>query len=194
MKRLCPLLATFLTACALFVHPGSLSAKPVDFDRPRMMFSLGIDAFDYFVGNFGDAADVGLSLYGEVAIQVGYFGGSLRFGSSRAFTNKDFLPYDEGLQHIFITAAPRLYIPLYKRTYLYLILQPQASIRFLQSNTLVTITGNDSLTGAAGGSLGLQFITGIISITGLVALEYDFRLSSILLTGGLSIGLTSTIN
>jgi len=168
------------------------SAEPIDFMRPRMTFALGIDAFDYFKGDFGDAASVGMSLFGEVSLEIGYVGGALRFGTARAFTEKDYLPYDEGFQYIYITAAPRFYYaPL--RSYLYFFIQPEISMHILESNTLVLVTGNDAITGSAGGSLGVQYIMGILSVIGQVSCEYDWKLKSILVTGGISIGLSSTI-
>ncbi len=194
-RRLCLVALTALTALtALWIAPTTAEAEPQSFRRPRMTFSLGLEAFDYFMGDFGDAADVGLSVSGDVTIQVGYFAGNLRFGSARAFTHKDFLPYDEGFQNVFITAAPRFYFAPFRKLTLYFFIQPEISMRFLVSNTLVALTGNESITGSVGGAIGTQYIAGIIAITGQVACEYDWRLDSIIVTGGLSIGLSSTLN
>lgn len=163
------------------------------FSRPRMIFSFGLDVFDFFVGDFGKAANVGMSLHADATLQVGYFAGHIRFGSAKALTEKDFLPYDEGFQFIFISAAPRFYFPLMRRTALYLFLQPQITVNFFESNTLVALTGNRLADGLVGGSVGVQFIAGILAITGQVSCEYDWHLGSVLVTGGINIGLTSIL-
>ena len=163
------------------------------FSRPRMIFSFGIDAFNFFGSDFGKATRVGMSLHAEATLQVGYFAGSIRFGSARALTEKDFIPFDEGVQFIFISAAPRFYIPLMRRTMLSLYLQPQITVNFFESNTLVALTGNRLADGLVGGSVGLQFITGIIAVSGQVSCEYDWYLKSVLITGGINIGLTSNL-
>ena len=163
------------------------------FSRPRMIFSFGIDAFNFFGGDFGTSTRVGMSIHAETTLQVGYFAGNIRFGSARALTKKDFLPYDEGVQFIFISAAPRFYFPLMRRTLLSLYVQPQITVNFFESNTLVTITDNRLADGLVGGSIGIQFITGVIAINGQVSCEYDWYLKSVLVTGGINIGLTSTL-
>lgn len=163
------------------------------FSRPRMTFSFGIDVFDFFVGDFGDAVNVGMSVHADATLQVGHFAGYIRFGSARAFTEKDFLPFDEGLQFVFISAAPRFYFPLMRRTLLYAFIQPQITVNFFESNTLVALTGNRLADGLVGGSVGLQFIAGIIAITGQVSCEYDWHLKTVLVTGGINIGITSTL-
>ena len=182
----------FITLLILFFIPAAAFAD-YTFSRPRMTFSFGIDVFDFFIGDFGDAANVGMSIHADATLQVGHFAGYIRFGSARALTEKEFLPFDEGFQFVFISAAPRFYFPLMRRTLLYAFIQPQITVNFFESNTLVALTGNRLADGLVGGSVGLQFIAGIIAITGQVSCEYDWHLKTILVTGGINIGITSTL-
>jgi len=158
-----------------------------------MTFSFGLDAFDHFVGPFGQAAGVGLSAYAEAMLQVGYFAGGIRIGSGRGMTNKDFLPFDQGYQYVYLTATPRFYWAPFRRQLVYFFIQPEVSMHVMMSNTLVKVTGNDSLSWAVGGGLGMQYIIGILSLSGRVSCLYDTRYGSVMVTGGLAIGITSLI-
>ena len=60
------------------------------------------------------------------------------------------------------------------------------------SNTLVKVTGNDSVTGSAGGALGIQYIINVVSISGQISCQYDWVFKTLYLTGGIAVGLTST--
>lgn len=183
-------LATLLCA---WLWPLQASAEPLNFRRPRMTFSFGLDAFDHFVGPFGQAAGVGLSAYAEAMLQVGYFAGGIRIGSGRGMTNKDFLPFDQGYQYVYLTATPRFYWAPFRRQLVYFFIQPEVSMHVMMSNTLVKVTGNDSLSWAVGGGLGMQYIIGILSLSGRVSCLYDTRYGSVMVTGGLAIGITSLI-
>lgn len=192
MIRICACAAVLLLA--LVILPEDSYAEPLGFKRPRSTFSLGFDVFDAMLGEFGKASDVGMSVFADATIQFGgYFGVHVRFGSARAFTDKDFLPFDNGYQFIYMTAAPRFFFSPFRKLTLYFFAQPEISLQALVSNTLVKITGNDSITGAAGGSLGLQFLLGIISVTAQVSCQYNWDFQSLFLGGSLSIGLSNTI-
>lgn len=198
-KRLKPLLISFTALAfsfclllALFVS-STAEAAPLNFKRPRATFAMGIDVFDSFWGDFGDAADMGLAVYADTTLQLGYFAGNLRLGLGRAFTKKSDLPFDNGYEYVYLTAAPRFYLAPFQKLYLYFYVQPEVSLHVLLSNTLVGITGNRSFTGAAGGSVGTQFILGVLSISGQVSCQYNWNLKAVIVSGGISIGITSTI-
>ncbi len=72
-------------------------------------------------------------------------------------------------------------------------LQPEIELQILVSNTLVKITGNDSTTGAAGGSIGIQYVLGILSISGQASCRYNWDLQSLFVGGSLSVGLSNII-
>ncbi|MBQ1926683.1 MAG: hypothetical protein II767_00665 [Proteobacteria bacterium] len=178
----------------LALIPALASAEPLGFKRPRSTFSFGFDVFDAMLGDFGNASDVGMSVFADATIQFGgYFGAHVRFGSARAFTRKDFLPFDNGYQFIYMTVAPRFYFSPFRKLTLYFFAQPEVALQALVSNTLVKVTGNDDITGAAGGSLGLQFLLGIISVTAQVSCQYNWNLQTVFLGGSLSVGLSNTI-
>lgn len=179
---------------ALTLVPALASAEPLGFKRPRSTFSLGFDVFDAMLGDFGNASDVGMSVFADATIQFGgYFGAHVRFGSARAFTDKDFLPFDNGYQFIYMTVAPRFFFSPFRKLTLYFFAQPEISLQVLVSNTLVKLTGNNNMTGAAGGSVGLQFLLGIISVTAQVSCQYNWNIQSIFLGGSFSVGLSNTI-
>lgn len=183
---------------ALFVMTlpvAEASAEPpTGFTLPRSTFSLGLEAFDAKLGDFGRASDVGMGVFAEATLQIkGYFGASVRFGSARAFTRKDFLPFDNGYQFVYFAAGPRFYLAPFRKMNLYFFVQPEIELQVLISNTLVTLTGNESATGAAGGSVGFQFIMGILSVTGLVTCQYNWQFESLFIGGSLSVGLSNII-
>ena len=170
-------------------------ASPLGFRRPRATFGLGIDAFDALTGDFGKVSEAGMSVFAETSLQLGgYYGMNLRFGSARAFTNKDFLPFDEGYQYIYLVASPRFYLAPFRKLNLYFYAQPEIAMQVLVSNTLVSMTGNRQFTGAAGGSIGAQFLLGILSISGQVTCQYNWNLKTVILGGGIAIGISSTLN
>lgn len=174
--------------------PCDANAEPLGFRRPRTTFALGIDAFDTWLGDFGKAGSVGMSVYAESTIQLyGYFGVHVKIASSRAFTDKNFLPFDNGYQFLALSIAPRAYIAPFRKINLYFFIQPQLSLHILSSNTLIRITGNDPNSGAAGGAIGLQCILGILSISGQVYCDYDWNLKSVFFGGGVSIGISQPI-
>lgn len=169
-------------------------AEPLGFKRPRSTFALGLDVFDAMLGDFGAASDVGMSVFAEATIQAGgYFGAHVRFGSARAFTNKDFLPFDNGYQFIYFVVAPRFYVAPFRKLNLYIYLQPEIAFHAMISNTLVTLTGNKNFSGAAGGSLGIQYILGILSVSLQATCEYNWNHGALFVGGSLSVGLSSTI-
>ena len=134
-----------------------------------------------------------MRVFAEATMQAGgYFGLNLRFGSARGFTRKDFLPFDNGYQFVYITASPRFYLAPFRKLNLYFYAQPDISVNIFMSNTLVKITGNDSVTGSAGGALGIQYIINVVSIAGQVSCQYDWKFKTIYVTGGIAVGLTST--
>ena len=174
--------------------PVTSEAEPLGFRRPRSTFALGLEAFDAMMGDFGAASDVGMGVFAETTIQLGgYFGAHLRFGSARAFTKKDFLPFDNGYQFIYIVAAPRFYLAPFRKLNLFFFLQPEIKLQVFVSNTLVKLTGNDNTSGAAGGSIGIQFLKSILSISGQVSCQYNWEFHSLFLGGSLSVGLSNTI-
>lgn len=182
----------FAAIIALFPQPAV--AEPLGFRRARATFSLGLDAFDAVTGDFGKVSEVGMAVFAESSIQLwGYFGINIRFGSARAFTDKNFLPYDNGYQYICFTLSPRFYLAPFRKLNLYFYAQPEISMDILTSNTLVKMTGNENLTGAAGGAIGAQLIVGMISISGQVYCEYNWNFESVIIGGGLAVGVTSTI-
>lgn len=187
------LLFILFIAASSMIIPEEADAKPLGFHRPRSTFSLGLEAFDAKLGDFGRASDVGMGVFAESSLQLGYFGANIRFGSARAFTHKDFLPFDNGYQYIYIVASPRFYLAPFRKLNLYFYAQPEIALQILVSNTLVQLTGNNMTSGAAGGSLGIQFLTGIISVTGQVTCQYNWEFKSLFVGGSLSVGLTSTI-
>ena len=193
----CPNFCAFLlfSSCFLSVlcFPLRTSAQHIDFHRPRMTFAFGVDTFDFVGGEFGKATKYGLAAYAETAMQVGNFAGYLRFGAGRGLTIKDKLPFDAGFQFVFLTIAPRFYWSPFRRELLYFFIQPEISMHILGANTLVSMTGNEVLSGAAGGSFGVQYILGIISVTAQVSCQYDWRFKTTLISGGISVGLSSTI-
>lgn len=169
-------------------------AAPLGFKRPRATFALGIDAFDALTGEFGKASDAGMSVFAESSLQLGgYFGANIRFGSARAFTNKDFLPFDEGYQYVYVVFGPRFYLSPFRKLSLNFYAQPEIAMQVLVSNTLVSLTGNQQFTGAAGGSLGAQFLVGILSVSGQLTCQYNWNLKTVIFGGGLSIGVSSTL-
>ncbi len=187
------LFATCLTLlCLLF--PMLANAEPLGFKRPRSTFALGIDVFDAMLGNFGNVSDVGMSVFVETTLQVGgYYGIHFRFGSARAFTKKNFLPFDDGYQFVYFVAAPRFNLAPFRKQMIVFYLQPEIELQILVSNTLVKITGNDSTTGAAGGSIGIQYVLGILSISGQASCRYNWDLQSLFVGGSLSVGLSNII-
>ena len=188
------LIATFFTLlCLLF--PLLANAEPLGFRKPRTTFALGIEVFDAMLGDFGAASDVGMSIFAETTLQIGgYYGLHVRFGSARAFTNKDFLPFDEGYQFIYLVGAPRFnFAPLRKQMLIFYV-QPEIELQVLVSNTLVKITGNDTTTGAAGGSIGIQYIIGVFSISGQASCRYNWNLDSLFVGGTISVGISNVIN
>ena len=191
------MIARFLPAFLAFwvaVVASDALAAPLSFKETRATFAVGLEVFDPMLGAFGDAADVGMGIYAETTMQFGgYFAAHIRFSSSRAFTRKDFLPFDNGFQYIAFLVAPRFYIAPFRKLTLYFFAQPEIVLQSLVSNTLVTITGNDNTTGAVGGSIGLQFITGIISISAQASCQYNWDFQSIFVGGSLSVGITSMI-
>ena len=191
-KRIFITLGSLLLLFALCI-PDAM-AEPLGFRRPRSTFSLGIEAFDHLLGDFGKASDVGMSVFAETTIQFGgYFAANVRFGSARAFTNKDFLPFDNGYQYIYLTAGPRFYLAPFRKLNLFFYAQPEIALQILVSNTLVTITGNDSTTGAAGGSIGAQYLLGILSISGQVTCQYNWVFQALFIGGSISVGLSNVI-
>ena len=180
---------------ALFVMmPDKAEAAPLGFSQPRATFALGLDVFDALTGDFGKAADVGMSVFAESSIQIGgYFGLNVRFGSARAFTKKDFLPFDAGYQYVYAVLSPRFYLAPFRKLNLYFYAQPDIALQVLVSNTLVNLTNNQELTGAAGGAIGIQFLAGVLSISGQVNCHYNWSLNTVILGGGIAIGVTSTI-
>ena len=195
MHKLLPALLGILLILSICVTSKDVYAEPpTGFTLPRSTFSLGIEAFDAMLGEFGSASDVGMGVFAEATLQIkGYFGASVRFGSSRAFTKKEFLPFDNGYQFIYFAAAPRFNFAPFRKLNLYLFVQPEIELQVLISNTLVSLTGNENTSGAAGGSVGIQFIVGIISITGMVTCLYNWNFESLFVGGGLSVGLTNII-
>lgn len=184
-------LATMLLSLAYSVQS---EAAPLGFKRPRATFALGLDAFDALTGEFGKASEAGMSVFAESSLQLaGYFGVNIRFGSARAFTDKDFLPFDEGYQYIYAVLGPRFYLAPFRKLNLYFYAQPEIAMQVLVSNTLVSLTGNRQFTGAAGGSIGAQFLLGILSISGQVTCQYNWNLHTVILGGGLSIGVSSNL-
>jgi len=167
-------------------------AEPPTFRRPRGMFLLGIDVFKPVLNDLGKHSLVGLSVFGEVAIQAGYFAFAARFGSARGFTKKEFLPFDQGYQIVYLTVGPRFYYSPFRRLMLSFYVQPEVSLQVYQSNTLVGITGNETLQGAAGGSIGASYILGILVVSAQVSTQYIWELKSLMVTGGISVGLSST--
>lgn len=183
---------------ALFVSFGaSLSvaqAEPLGFRRVRATFALGLDCFDVIEGDFGNAADIGMAVYAETTLQLmGYLGLNLRIGSARAFTNKDFLPFDNGVQFIYLTFAPRAYVAPFRKMNLYLYIQPEISLNVFMSNTLVKITGNNGMSGGVGGAIGAQYIIGIVSISAQVFSDYHWKLESVMIGGGITVGISSPL-
>ena len=118
----------------------------------------------------------------------------IRLGSARAFTKKDFLPYDNGYQYVYFVAAPRFFLAPFRKLNLFFYLQPEIALNVLTSNTLVKYTGNRSATGAAGGSLGAQFIISLLSVSAQLTCQYNWNLHTVTLGGSLSFGITSTIH
>lgn len=189
-----PKIAPLFLALPLLLVSGSASAAPMNFKELRSTFALGLEVFDPMLGTFGDAADVGMGVFAETTLQFGgYFAAHIRFGSARAFTKKDFLPFDNGFQFIYFLTAPRFYVAPFRKLSLYFFIQPEIELQSLVSNTLVTITGNDNITGAAGGSIGIQFLAGIVSISGQVSCQYNWDYQAIFVGGSLSIGISSII-
>ena len=161
------LLLVTLIGLGIYVNPAD--AAPLGFRRPRATFGIGLNVFDAITGDFGNASDLGMSLFAEATIQVGgYFGGTVRFGSARAFTHKDFLPFDQGYQYVYMIFSPRFNLAPFRKVNLNFYLQPDIAMQVLISNTLVSMTGNRQITGAAGGSLGAQYIIGMFSVSGQV--------------------------
>ena len=176
------------------LYASGSEAAPLGFRRPRATFAFGLDAFNTFTGDFAKYTDVGMKAFVETSLQAGgYFGFNLRFGSARGFTHKDFLPFDNGYQFIFITASPRFYLAPFRKTHLYFYAQPDINVNIFMSNTLVKITGNDSVTWAAGGAVGAQYIIGVFSFSGQVSCQYDWELKTLFISGGLAVGFASTI-
>ena len=170
-------------------------SAPLSFKETRATFALGIEVFDPMLGDFGNAADVGMSIFAETTMQFGgYFAAHVRFSSARAFTKKEFLPFDNGFQYISLLFAPRFYLAPFRKLTLYFFAQPEIALQSLVSNTLVMITGNDNITGAAGGSIGVQFIAGILSVSGQVSCQYNWDYQSIFVGGSISVGISSMIN
>ncbi len=190
------LLLPFLLISTLWISSVSISdanAAPLGFRRPRATFALGIDAFNTFIGDFANYTDVGMRVFAEATMQAGgYFGLNLRFGSARGFTKKDFLPFDNGYQFVYITGGPRFYLAPFRKLNLYFYAQPEIAVNIFMSNTLVKVTGNDSVTGSAGGALGIQYIINVVSISGQISCQYDWVFKTLYLTGGIAVGLTST--
>ncbi len=187
----------FLLEIALLclAWPAQASADPLGFHRPRATFALGLDAFDALTGEFGKISDVGMSVFAEATLQFGgYYGAHIRLGSARAFTKKDFLPYDNGYQYVYFVAAPRFFLAPFRKLNLFFYLQPEIALNVLTSNTLVKYTGNRSATGAAGGSLGAQFIISLLSVSAQLTCQYNWNLHTVTLGGSLSFGITSTIH
>lgn len=178
----------------ILLLPVSADAEPLGFRKPRSTFALGVEVFDPMMGKFGDASQIGMSIFAESTLQIGgYYGIHIRFGSARAFTNKNFLPFDEGYQYIYLTAAPRFNLAPLRKQMLIFYLQPEIRMQIMVSNTLVKITGNDATTGAAGGALGIQYIIGILSVSGQATCHYNWNLKSLFVGGSLSIGLSNII-
>ena len=191
--RKCLVFFVFLsiTCCIL---PSVSDAEPMGFRRPRSTFALGIDVFDAMLGEFGRVSQVGMSVFAESTLQIGgYYGIHVRFGSARAFTDKDFLPFDEGYQFVYLIAAPRFHLAPFRKQMLQFYAQPEIALQVFVSNTLVKLTGNDSLTGAAGGSIGVQYILGILSIAAQGTCQYNWKLESIFVGGSISVGISNTI-
>ena len=189
--RVIGIFLAWLMCCFMMV--GVAEAAPLGFRQPRATFALGLDAFDALSGTFGKASDVGMSVFAESSIQAGgYFGVNVRFGSARAFTKKDFLPFDEGYQYIYAILSPRFYLAPFRKLNLYFYAQPDIALQVLVSNTLVKLTNNRELTGAVGGAVGVQFLAGILSISGQINCHYNWNLDTVILGGGISIGVTST--
>lgn len=183
---------------ALFVTFGAsisvAQAEPLGFRRVRATFALGLDCFDAIEGDFGKAADIGMAVYAETTLQLmGYLGLNLRIGSARAFTNKDFLPFDNGFQFIYLTFAPRAYVAPFRKMNLYFYIQPEISLNVFMSNTLVKITGNNGMSGGVGGAIGAQYIIGIVSISAQVFSEYHWKLESVMIGGGITVGISSPL-
>lgn len=185
-------LISFLSSEAVLASPASF--EPVGFRQTRSTFTLGFDVFDYMLGDFGDASDVGMSIFAEAVLQIdGYYGAVIRFGSSRAFTHKDFLPFDNGYQYIYLTAAPRFNIPTNRKFNIYVFIQPEISLQVLISNTLVKLTGNDNTGGAAGGSLGIQSHFGILAVSAQFTCQYAWKYETLYIGASLGIGISSII-
>ena len=107
-----------------FCFCSQVYAEPLGFKRSRATFALGLDAFDAMLGEFGAASDVGMSVFAEATIQAGgYFAAHVRFGSARAFTQKEFLPFDNGYQFIYFVLGPRFYWAPFRKHHLYFYLQ-----------------------------------------------------------------------
>lgn len=177
-----------------FVIAGNAYAEPLGFRRVRATFSLGLDAFDALMGDFGSATDVGMSVYAETTLQMfGYFGLNLRFGTARGFTEKEYLPFDNGYQFIYLTFAPRVYFAPFRKAYVFFYMQPEISLKVMMSNTLVKVTGNHEMTGGVGGAIGVQYIIGIVSITGQIYTDYHWQLKTLFIGGGITVGIASTL-
>lgn len=186
--------AMALSAASLvWTAPEALGA-PLGFRRPRASFQVGISAFDALTGTFGKVADVGMAVFAEAGLQLGgYYGINVRFASARAFTHKDFLPFDEGYQYISLTLSPRFYLAPFRKFDLYFYAQPDLEMQIFESNTLVTLTGNRATTGAVGGSLGGRFIVGILDISAQATCLYNWNVKTVIVAGSLAVGITSTL-
>ena len=192
MKRL--ILSIFALLLVMLAFISAAYAEPLGFRRVRTTFSLGLDCFDAIAGEFGKAADIGMAVYAETTLQLmGYLGLNFRIGSARAFTNKDFLPFDNGFQFIYLTFAPRAYVAPFRKLNLYFYIQPEISLNVFMSNTLVKITGNNGMSGGAGGAIGVQYIIGIVSISGQIFADYHWKLKSVMLGGGIAVGVSSPL-
>lgn len=180
-----------ILACAL---PKNTCAEPLGFRRTRTTFALGLDVFDTVTGNFAKYSDLGMAAFAETNLQIyGFFGINLKIGSARAFTTKEFLPFDNGYQFIYFTLAPRFnYAPFRKLNFIFY-LQPEIAMNILASNTLVAFTDNREITGAAGGAIGLQMIFGILSVALQFSTQYNWVLETAFLSGSIAIGVSSTI-
>lgn len=194
MRKKClfvAIFALFLTTGA-FALPDEASAAPLLFTRPRGNFTLGFDIFDPVVGSFGDETRVGLAGFAQASLQMGYWGLTLRTGAGRGFTEKTHIPFDEGYQLFYLTFGPRVVIPPFRKLQLYFYLQPEITLDILHSNTLVQLTGNDPYFGAAGGSVGVHWIIGILVVEAQVSFQWMWALDSLMITGGISVGIGGT--
>jgi len=162
------------------------SAEPLGFQRARNSLSVGIGAGNFFAGDFGDQAGLGVGIVIQEVVQRGNWGLGARLSFMVHGADPPDLPFDSGLETYHLAIGPRFIWPVVGD--FLLAFQTEYVFLGLSSNSLVQATDGRDILHGAGMMVGAEYLIGRLVLELGAGATYLPEVNSVMTLVSLNVG------